>query len=78
MIDDHREWSPDPGSNAQRFVHRMAYRGFPMPLPPEQWAPDSCINRVPILDGEKQYFDESHMLRDLRYEQGEAPTGPRA
>lgn len=55
MIEGYRELKPGPPVDA--YVHRMAYGYFPMPLPPEQLAPDSYIKWALILDGEPQYFD---------------------
>jgi AraC-like DNA-binding protein len=59
MIEGYREWSPEAGNTLQPFVHRMAYGYFPMPLPPEQLAPDSYVKWALILDGEPQYFDRN-------------------
>jgi len=55
MIIDYREHQPFPPLDV--FIHRMVYGNFPMPLPPEQLAPDSYIKLALILDGTPQYFD---------------------
>ncbi|MEO8067883.1 MAG: helix-turn-helix domain-containing protein [Flavobacteriales bacterium] len=42
----------------------MAYGYFPMPLPPEQLAPDSYIKLALILEGTPLYFDGTGALMD--------------